>query len=416
MITKNIDINLIAVGIDPAKEKHRVVAMIYPEQILFNEEYKDTLQDYYRVRDDIRRISNGHRVIFGLEDTSNYGRNLCRFLLSEGEEVKEVNTMLTSRQRDSYGEDKDDGRDARSAASVVLSRHQELPDMAIPTESVQAIRELSRYREQLVKEKTRLFNQLHNYLHQEHPGYKALFPELERISVLSFLQQYPTISSLDGVSWIQLKDFLMKHSHGRLSHKKATDLAKKIIDTQNSRILEQVPLLEDARGLIISNLAQSILAILRAIKEIEQKLEKLIPASGYQSLCTFPGVKVVNASRIIGETVSSERFHDDRNKFAKYNGTAPVLVSSGKRKYHKGNKRCNHSLKKTFYLISLSAFRNSELSKAYIMKQVKNGYSKKQALIHLSRRVSDIIFAMMRNKRSYDPSIFKERFSLANLN
>lgn len=416
MITKNLDVNLIAVGIDPAKEKHRIVAMIYPERILLDEEYKDTLQDYYRIRDDIRSISNGNRVIFGLEDTSNYGRNLCRFLLSEGEKVKEVNTMLTSRQRDSYGEDKDDSIDARSAASVVLSRHQELPSMAIPEDSIQAIRELSRYREQLVKEKTRLLNQLHNYLHQAYLNYKELFPELERVSILSFLQQYPIVSSLRGKAFVEIKEFLMKHSHGRLSHKGANTLTEKILARQNAQIMPSFPLLEESRGFIISDLAKSILAILKTLKEIEEKLEKLIPLSGYQSLCTFPGVKTVNASRIIGETISSGRFQDDRNRFAKYNGTAPVIVKSGNKEYHKKNNRCNHLLKKTFYLISLSAYRHSELSKEYIQRQIKSGYSSKQALVHLSRRISDIIFAMMRDKKPYDSSIFKERLVSAELN
>jgi len=95
-----------------------------------------------------------------VEGSANYGYNLARYLGEQGCDVKEVNPVKTDRQRDFYGQDKSDHLDALATAVVVLRAYDRLPDVKPVREAVQATQELSRYQEQLVKEKTAAVNRL----------------------------------------------------------------------------------------------------------------------------------------------------------------------------------------------------------------------------------------------------------------
>ena len=110
------------------------------------------------------------------------------------------------------------------------------------------------------------------------------------------------------------------------------------------------------------------------------------------------------ASAIISETRDVSRFKD-KNGYAKYNGTSATQDSSGKRKKWVATKWCNRRLKVAFYQLALSALRLSPISKGYYQSLIKCGFNKQKAL----KRLSDIIFAMLRDNSEYDPSRFLKK-------
>ncbi len=97
-------------------------------------------------------------------------------------------------------------------------------------------------------------------------------------------------------------------------------------------------------------LAADFLADLRRLdaqrRNTRTKLAAAVAASG-TTLTEIFGVGPVIAAAIIGATGEESRF-DDRDRFAAYNGTAPIEVSSGERKIHRlslrGNRRLNHTI------------------------------------------------------------------------
>ena len=80
--------------------------------------------------------------------------------------------------------------------------------------------------------------------------------------------------------------------------------------------------------------------------ESRKKLDSAVRATG-TSLTGLFGVGPVTAATIIGEVRDVSRFKN-RDRFAAYNGTAPIEVSSGQRKVHRlsrrGNRRVNHAI------------------------------------------------------------------------
>src|SRR5260370_758146 len=105
-----------------------------------------------------------------------------------------------------------------------------------------------------------------------------------------------------------------------------------------------------AVALARAELAADFLADLRRLdaqlREARKKLATAVRASG-TTLTEVFGVGPVIAGTIIGDVADVSRF-PGRDRFASYNGTAPVEASSGNRKIHRlslrGNRRINHAI------------------------------------------------------------------------
>jgi Transposase IS116/IS110/IS902 family len=79
----------------------------------------------------------------------------------------------------------------------------------------------------------------------------------------------------------------------------------------------------------------------------------------------------------------------DRDRFAAYNGTAPVEVSSGERKIHRlslrGNRRLNHAI----HMAAVTQIRHAHSEgRAYFKKKIAEGKTRKQTLRALKRASS----------------------------
>ena len=143
------------------------------------------------------------------------------------------------------------------------------------------------------------------------------------------------------------------------------------------------------------DLAADFLDDLRRIdtqmRETRKRLTAAVRASG-TTLTEIFGAGPVIAAVVIGETGDTDRFAG-RDRFAAYNGTAPVEVSSGNRKVHRlsrrGNRRLNHAVHMA--AVTQVSQRHSD-GRAYYDKKVAEGKTAKEALRALKRQVSDEIF------------------------
>mgnify|MGYP006294587865 CR=1 FL=1 len=403
--------NTLSVGVDPHRATLGVVGVKYPEVILIDEEFDNTASGHQALLQRARQVASKHglRLVFGIEDSGNYGYNLARYLVEQGCEVKGVNPLKVDRQRDFYGQDKSDHLDALTAAAVVLRAYDRLPSVEPVREAVQATRELSRYREQLVKEQTAALNRLHNLLANQYPAYKSFFNPIKGTTALAFWKTYPTPNHLEGVSVEELADFFYEKSHHRINREASQEKAQLILGSCDQVLSTNQRLLIETQARIIRDLASRLIQLKESIKDVKAQLEETISATG-QRLETFKGLGIVLAGVFIGDTLSTERFDNDPNRFASYNGTAPVVRGSGKHCYHVENKRCNRRLKDAFQTLAVNAASHEPLSKEYYDHLVgEKGMEPQHALKRLRRRLSDIIFAMMRDKTPYDPEIHRKK-------
>jgi transposase len=128
--------------------------------------------------------------------------------------------------------------------------------------------------------------------------------------------------------------------------------------------------------------------------ETRKKLAVTVAAAG-TSLTGLFGVGPVIAAIVIGDVREVSRF-PGRDHFAAYNGTAPIEVSSGRRKVYRlsrrGNRRLNHAIHMA--AITQIRYRHSR-GRAYYDKKLAEGKTGKEALRALKRQVSNAIFACL---------------------
>jgi len=411
MSTQFVPERVLSVGIDPHRETLEVVGIKFPEVMLIDDEFGNTPAGQRALLHRGREAASAHnlRLVFGVEDSGNYGYNLARYLIEQGCEVKEVNPRMTDRQRDFYGQDKTDHLDALVTAAVVLRAYDRLPDVKPVREAVQATRELSRYYEQLAKEQTAALNRLHKLLANQYPGHKSFFSRVNGITALAFWRTYPTPNHLVGLSVEELADFFYEKSNHRMNRAASSEKARLIFENCEQVLPSQEGLLIETQARIIKDLALRLTQLKQSIEDVKVQLEVTISATG-QQLETFKGVGLVLAGVLIGDTLSTNRFDNDPNRYASYNGSAPAVKGSGQHYRHVENKWCNRRLKNAFHQVAVTAARHEPLSKEYYRRLVEQkGVEPKHAIKRLARHLSDIIFAMMRDKTPYDLDIHRRK-------
>jgi transposase len=174
-------------------------------------------------------------------------------------------------------------------------------------------------------------------------------------------------------------------------------LASEITTAKAEAIIERAPAGDPVAATRL-DLAAELLADLRhlddQIRESNKKLATAVRASGTSVTGLF-GVGPVVAAIVIGDAADVRRFAT-RDRFAAWNGTAPVEVSSGEKKIHRlslrGNRRVNYAI----HVAAVTQIRYKHSpGRAYYDKKIAEGKTRKEALRCLKRRISDAIYACL---------------------
>lgn len=174
-------------------------------------------------------------------------------------------------------------------------------------------------------------------------------------------------------------------------------VSKRISAAHATCLLEQFAppgAVEAARCELATEFLEDLRRIDAQMREVKKRLTVAVRASGTTVTEAF-GVGPIVAATVIGEVRDVSRFAD-QDHFAAYNGTAPVEVSSGRRKIYRlsrrGNRRLNHAIHMA--AVTQISHRHSP-GRAYYQRKLAEGKTPKEALRSLKRRLSDVIFAQL---------------------
>jgi len=350
---------MLFVGVDVHKDTHTAVGLTPFGEKVFEMTIGNEAADFISLveKTKVEAEKSGLVPSFGLEDVHSWGERLSSFLVEVGMPVRAVAPILVDhrRQKATHPE-KNDSLDAQGVAEVMIQRTDTLPTYTLSEEAQKAkqIRELSLEREWLVKERSRLKNQLHILLHRIHnTGYRMKFKDPFSKKALRY--------------WMRS--------------------APKDIDV----ILEQR----------MKRAVRRLLDLGEEIQEIEEELDALMKDNG-QTLSTASGCGTVIAAEIVGEIGDIARFHSP-GALAKYAGCAPREHSSGKtvrwRKTRSGNRRLNRA----FHRMALSQISRSgnDAARAYFKRKISEGKTKAQALVCLRRQLVNVVCMMLKHKTEY---------------
>jgi transposase len=149
-----------------------------------------------------------------------------------------------------------------------------------------------------------------------------------------------------------------------------------------------------ARLELATELLDDLRRVDRQLADSKKRLAQVVTASGTTTIDIF-GVGPVVAANVVGITGDISRF-PTRDRFAAFNGTAPIEVSSGGRKIWRLSRRGNRTLNHAIHMAAVTQvrFRHST-GRGYYDRKIAEGKTPKEAMRALKRRISDALWAAM---------------------
>ncbi len=150
------------------------------------------------------------------------------------------------------------------------------------------------------------------------------------------------------------------------------------------------------------------------VKKIEEQIREMTKENETVSLLmTMPGIGFVGATTIASYIDDIKRFDGDFKRFSSYLGIIPSVHNSADtvRMGHI-TKRGPQELRTAFVQVAMGIIRQPQntsewqLMKDYQTMKISKGSGR--AIIALTRKVARIVFAMLNNKKAFNPELMKK--------
>lgn len=386
------------VGVDVGKTKHKACIRnlcrdSYSEVFSFSADR----QGFDKFLITLEKVSpEKSEFLVGVEASGNYAATLAYFLLSKGYMVVELNPYRASQFRKAEGKKaKTDRVDAHSLAGLLsLENHKPL---SIPDPVIDNLRELTRFRADLVKDRTSLVNQLQNCLTSLFPEFTALFGEIQSAACLALLISYPGPQYILNAGEKAVTQSLFTASRGR----RGEVMAKKLVVAARTTV--GIAQKQPALGIRVSILGERILALSAAIGKVKNEIETLFSKLPYK-VEDFPVGSVIALATIVAEIGDINHFSTVK-QFLSHFGWCPRTFQSGG--YTLEHPRMSHAgngyVRRIIWMLSISAIRIVPRYRAYFHRRVEAGKGKMDVIVAVGRKLLSVFYAILKRGVPYDP-------------
>lgn len=394
------------VGVDVSKRKHKACI-----RNLSQDSYSGVFsvdvnhQGFEKFLGTLKKLSpNKEEFLIGIEATGSYGVTLAYFLVSHGYTVVEINPYRANQFRKAQGKKaKTDRIDGRSLAAMLsLENHKPL---SLPNAIIDNLRELTRFRADMVKDRTALLNQLHETLSTLFPEFGTIFSQLNSPTSLALLRVYPGPEYISHAQEAKVTELLANVSRGRIGKLVAKALVEAAQDSIGA--LQRQP----ALAVKISILGERILALNTAIARVEKQIEELFGKLPYKPE-DFPVGDIPSLATLVSEIEDIHRF-TTLKQFLSHFGWCPKSFQTGSYKLehprmsHAGNKY----VRRLIWILSILAIRTVPRYQAYFQRRVAEGKSKMHILVAVGRKLLSVFYAILKRGIPYDPNWEVNRYS-----
>ena len=385
---------MIYVGIDIAKLNHFASALSSDGEIIlkpfkFTNDY-DGFQKLISELDSFEKDS----LIIGLESTAHYGNNLVEFLVSNNYKVCVINPIQTSTMRkNNIRKTKTDKVDTYIIAKTLLM----YPHRFFTSYDIDLLhlKNLGRFRQKLIKQRTRLKIQLTSYVDQAFPELQYFFKSgIHTNTCYTLLKESSSPKAIASMHLTHLTCLIKIASHGHFNKDTAINLrilAQKSVGSNDSSIsmqitqsIEQIELLNSQVDKVESEMAN----ILKPLDSV---------------IMTIPGINTINGGMILGEIGDITRFSNP-SKLLAFAGLDPAVYQSGN--FNASNTRMSKRGSKPLRFALINAahnvVKNNKTFKYYYDKKMSEGRSHYNALGHCAGKLVRIIYKMLTDNIPFD--------------
>jgi transposase len=399
------------VGIDVAKHAHMVCALEVPSGAVRHKPSRiaATGEGYAVLCSWLQEWGPPEAVLIGVEATGVLWEPLYDAVAQAGYTVLVLNPRQTASWAASLGlRAKTDGQDAQMLARGLLAGLGR--GSVLPSETIQALRALTRARRDLVQTRSAARQRLHDELVLLFPEFVGFLPTLPgrpdvgAPAVLRLLSTWRSASQMAQASLEELTGALEQSSGSQWGQVQAQAL--QALAHRSAASVRAV----DARSLVARTLALHLLDLAARIAELEAALAALLPTDAdSQRLQELPGIGPHGAATIRAELGDVLRFSRVEEVVA-YAGLDPRTCQSGTFVGQKHlSKRGPGALRHALYLAAFVAARCAPEWQVRYQRFLDRGRAKKEAFTILARAMLRVIYHLLRTGDKYDPALLNQQ-------
>jgi transposase len=386
------------VGFDWATQKHNVCIVNRDGAIALQLEFPDTAEGWAQLRQKLQPLGR-----IGVAIETSRGPSVER-LLDMGLTIYPMNPKAAERFRDRKAPSgvKNDALDAWSFAAALRSDGQAWRPLRPEDPQTQLLRILCRDEIALIEQRTALVHQLTQALYEYFPAALEAFDDWTMPSTWDFVIRFPTPGDLGKAGKRGWQNFF--HAH-RLYKTDTTQRRLEIFARAEQFASPSKPV-TSAKGLLAVTIAKTLRTLEAQIKEYRQRIQDVFsnhPDGGLFS--SLPGGGQKLAPRLLGEIGGDRQVFASPQALQCYAGTAPLTISSGKKRVVKIRWMCNTVLRATVHLWANESRQKCAWANVYYQQKKQQGMSHAQALRCLGQRWLKILWRMWQDHTPYDEAL-----------
>lgn len=385
---------MIYVGIDIAKLNHFASVISSDGEVLI-EPFKFTNDnDGFLLL--LSKLSSFDKssLIIGLESTAHYGNNLLAFLVPKGFQVCLINPIQTSTmRRNNIRKTKTDKVDTFIICKTLMMQPHRF--VTLYDIGLLQLKNLGRFRQKTVKQRTRLKIQLTSYVDQVFPELQYFFKSgIHHKGCYALLKEAPSPEAIASMHLTHLTHLLKSASHGHFKRETAVELrvlaqksvgnSDKSLSIQVTHSIEQIELLD------------------RQLEQIESEMTDIVRSLD-SVIMTIPGIGYINGGMILGEIGDISRFTSP-SKLLAFAGLDPSVYQSGnfEAKHTRMSKRGSRALRYALINAAHNVVKNNKTFQDYYSQKMSEGRSHYNALGHCAGKLVRIIYKMLTDNVAFN--------------
>ena len=383
------------VGMDIAKRSHEAVIIDSDGNILkkaFN--FKNNHEGFNKLLSIMQKFGKPDEFIIGMESTSHYWLALYSQLHRREFNVQVINPIQSNALRGMYiRQIKNDEHDSFIIAEVI--RFGRYTEGGLPPSKLYELRELCRARLFIVDMVSDLKRKVISLLDQVFPEYENIFSNIFGHTSSEILRTCSTPEEILAFDTDKLAEIISIQSRKRYGLEKAEELKETAANSFG------VLLGVHSMSLLIKQYLEHIRFTENQIKDIDEKIAQIF--SEFDTyITTIPGIGPVLGAIIFSEIGDISRFSSS-SKLAAFAGIDPTVKQSGQfsSTHNHMSKRGSPYLRRAIWQASVLAATVNPEMKAFLQKKKDEGKLYMNAIGHISKKMTNIIYAVLRDNKPF---------------
>lgn len=384
-------------GIDIAKVNHVASLISEDGSILVKAiKFTNSIEGLQKLLDSISNFDKS-QIYCAMEATGTYWLSLFSALTDKGFNVSVFNPYQIKSFRGAYNnrKQKNDVIDSILIANFLSFNGTE--QTSLPNDDLLALKNLTRYRSNLVDNICKAKTQVTGILDKVFPEYSDLFSDTFSEASKQILLNCPTPNEVVNFNTRKLANLLKKASRGHHS----TDKVREVKSLAKNSF--GIKFTGDACSFEIKQLVNQIIFLENQAHELEVKIKDIYSKLD-NHLQSIPGIGKVTAPTILAEIGDINNFSSP-SKLTAFAGLDPSENQSGNKKSsnEKTSKRGSPYLRHALYTAAMVAANNDPIMHDYYIKKRAEGKHHYVALTGVERKLLEIIFHVLKENRDYRP-------------